>query len=215
MATFDVENKSPWKWDPESGERIPLPFLQKNSNVEINLNPHESILLVFDPELSTQKSRHEKSTNKYSQKISGLWKINFQPLFGSQFIKESNILFDLSKSEDNKISKFAGTINYVTDFEATNTEYRYLDLGEVYGVSEVILNGNHLGVRWYGKHVYELQTALLKGKNNIEIKITTVLLNYVKSLTDNETAQVWTKNQKPTSTGLVGPITLFSSHSSF
>ncbi|MGF1925187.1 MAG: hypothetical protein ACQUHE_13495, partial [Bacteroidia bacterium] len=65
-----------------------------------------------------------------------------------------------------------------------------------------------------GRHAFKLEDTLRRGDNTIEIKVTTVMLNYMKSLTSNATAQYWSNNSKRKeqplqSMGMVGPINLF------
>ena len=79
-------------------------------------------------------------------------------------------------------------------------------------ISDVMLNGNNCGVRWYGRYIYSIAGLLKPGSNILEIRITTTMGNYMKTLKDNEVAQYWTnalrKVQPIQSMGLVGPVTL-------
>ena len=121
-------------------------------------------------------------------------------------IGEMEQLCELSKSANSALSTFAGTIVYTNEFDSDGVEGGLLDLGKVYDISEVSLNGKMLGSRWYGEHKYRVKNVLFKGKNTIEIKVTTLLLNYVKSLEDNATAIRWTRNQNSVKAGLLGPV---------
>ena len=72
-------------------------------------------------------------------------------------------------------------------------------------VTELAINGKHVGMLWYGNHTYDISTFLKEGSNKIEIKLTTTLANYCRSLTDNPTAQSWTRSYRtPFSSGLEG-----------
>lgn len=81
-------------------------------------------------------------------------------------------------------------------------------------MAELKVNGKDQGVRWYGRRVYDLSDALQPGENEIEVKVVTTMGNYMKTLTDNPTAQKWTnrknKEQPTQSMGLQGPVTLYS-----
>jgi hypothetical protein len=82
-----------------------------------------------------------------------------------------------------------------------------LELGKVNkGITEVYLNGNMLGVNWYGRPLFPLDNHLLNGENLLEIKYTTVLSNYCRSLTDNPTAQRWTRGYENIPSGLEGEV---------
>jgi hypothetical protein len=90
----------------------------------------------------------------------------------------------------------------------------YINLGRVAGVCELIVNGKTAGVRWYGRRVYGVGELIRKGSNSVDIRVTTVMGNYMKSLTGNAVAQIWTnqkrQNQPMQSLGLLGPVTLYS-----
>ena len=86
--------------------------------------------------------------------------------------------------------------------------YSTIDLGEVVGVSELLINGKSQGIRWYGDHSYNLDVSLNAGKNELHIKVTTVLGNYLKSLEDNPVSKRWIRWQKYRSQGLIGPVRL-------
>jgi hypothetical protein len=112
-------------------------------------------------------------------------------------------------NSDQDLRSFAGVIIYQKRFAVQHPEdFHYIDLGEVSGISEVWLNGESLGVRWYGQPRFLLENNLQRGENNIRIRITTVLGNYVKSLEDNATAQRWTGGQNYHSLGMLGPVRL-------
>ena len=86
-----------------------------------------------------------------------------------------------------------------------------LVIDEVYETAEVRLNGKLLGLSWWGNNHFDLQGRHRKGKNQLEIKVTTLLANYCASLKDNKTAQYWTsryRDKRPVMCGLVGKIRL-------
>ena len=88
----------------------------------------------------------------------------------------------------------------------SSNKYQYVDLGEVQGVSELRLNGEFIGTRWYGAHVYDITNAVKESENKLSIKLTTITGNYLKSLKDNATAQGWARRQAYYSMGIIGPI---------
>ena len=110
-------------------------------------------------------------------------------------------------------SSFAGTASYCTYVPLKRPGRLLLDLGRVEGISECYVNDAKVGCHWYGNHCYVVpDTCVKEGYNRIEIRVTTTLGNYVKSLTDNEVAQYWTnrgtKNQPLQPMGLLGPVML-------
>ncbi len=119
-----------------------------------------------------------------------------------------DVLENLSLSPDPELASFAGTLVYRTAFDVADRPFDRLDLGEANGVTEVRLNGQPLGVRWWGRHTYDVAGVLKPGSNTLEVEVTTVVANYARSLKDNPAAQRWTWWFPPISTGLVGPVKL-------
>jgi hypothetical protein len=81
-----------------------------------------------------------------------------------------------------------------------------LDLGKVHGVSEVMLEGEKLGNRWHGRHLYRLP-AKANGKT-LQIRITTTTGNFMKSSPENTMGYAWTKRQGWAPVGMLGPVKL-------
>lgn len=212
-VTFPTGNKLPWRWDAETGERWIFPFADFPNQLEITLAPLESILLVFENDLNGEPKMIHKMNHEHVQQIETVWDCDFYHVQKNPFSRTLDHLIDLSRSPDEALNTFAGTIVYKTTFECQNPELTMLDLGEVHNISEVILNGQNLGTKWWGNHIYDVAGVIQPGNNQLEIKVTTVLLNYVKSLKENATAQQWTAYQRPTSLGLVGPVALKLSES--
>ena len=126
--------------------------------------------------------------------------------------KEMNRLQDLKEIPG--WINFCGSIVYKTTLVVDEkTKPAWMNLGKLFGVSELFVNGQKAGVRWYGKRVYKLSGFLKTGKNNIEIKLTTTMGNYLKSLKDNRIAQYWTNEgrtiQPVQSMGLIGPVVIY------
>jgi hypothetical protein len=140
--------------------------------------------------------------------VTGPWIIRLEHVDNTSEETQREELFDFK--EDDKLRKFAGVITYRTETEIQQPEkYKFIDLGRVTGVSELMLNGESLGVKWYGSHRYPLTGRLRNGTNVLEIRVITVLGNYMKSLQDNRTAQRWTSGQEYQSMGMLGPVVLF------
>ena len=68
-------------------------------------------------------------------------------------------------------------------------------------------------MKWYGNRIYDISRFLQMGPNEIEIRVTTTMGNYMKTLINNKTAQKFTvlknQNQPIQSMGLIGPVTLY------
>ncbi|MBO9640002.1 MAG: hypothetical protein J7576_17665, partial [Siphonobacter aquaeclarae] len=140
------------------------------------------------------------------------WELEFRHIDGSVKKGTLDSLVDLKDRPD--WVSFASSVLYRTEVDITDpAKPLFLNLGKVYGVSELAVNGQPAGVQWYGRRVFPLAGKLKAGRNTLEIKVTTSMGNYMKTLTDNAVAQYWTntgrKNQPIQSMGILGPVTLY------
>ena len=203
-----IYKKQAWIWNAENGERE---MLQMNSNnLLINLGPAESKLIVFDHAKKGKRFTSTMPANNNRQIKN--WTIKWKHIDGSIKQTQMEVLQDVKGISE--FVSFCGTIIYRTDLQVGETEsFSFLDLGKVHGVSEVLVNEINCGVQWYGKRIYAMKNKLRPGANTIEIRITTTMGNYMKSLKDNPVAQYWTnekrKNQPLQSMGLSGPVSLY------
>lgn len=205
QATFPDNGKTPWLWNPETGERSPYPSAS-NSVLQINLGPASSQLIVFEKvEASKVVLPSVPLKNSSPVSLNG-WNVRMEHINGDTKKMEIDTLVDWSA--DTKTRDFAGVLYYEKIIHDVAGFY-YLDLGKVYGVSEVILNGESLGCKWYGNRVYQLPEHLAKAPvKTLQVKITTTVGNYLKSTPENKTGQAWTHHQKWLPTGMIGPVKL-------
>ncbi|MGB5419389.1 glycosyl hydrolase [Algibacter sp.] len=207
-AKFPVEDKYPWVWNPETGELKPHFYASNANELAIVLNPLESLLLVFEDEKPTKKAEKEESQVKSSKVIDGDWTVIGHHVDNKTYTWNMTELVDLSQSTETTQNSFAGEIIYKTTINNTE-DFTHIELGDVNeGITELYVNGQKVGKRWYGKAIYPVESYLEEGNNNIEIRYTTVLANYCKSI-DNPLTNRWTKAYSDkVSTGLQGPVKL-------
>ncbi|MDZ4697641.1 MAG: glycosyl hydrolase [Deltaproteobacteria bacterium] len=214
-ARFPSLRGSPWRWDPETGTRSPVAGWNPAEGLKLYLAPMASLLLVFEPEArhlaleadNAQPLSSEAPLPGNPREIVGPWQVELQTVNnGPRITRERVALGDLSLAEDDPVaSGFGGIAVYRTTF-VNDGSANLLDLGVVHSSSEVFINGKSAGVRWWGQHRYDLTGLLLPGKNALEIRVTTVLVNYMKAQKDNPEAQRWSWWAKPIPMGLVGPV---------
>ncbi|GAB3263389.1 hypothetical protein GCM10027347_29860 [Larkinella harenae] len=199
-----------WIWDAETGERHALPTTNRRFLLE--LGPADSRLIVFDKKKKgpTWKPAPVSGTNSLTVTT---WTLEFNHINGSQQTGQLDSLVDL-KDRPEWVS-FAGTVTYRAEIDVpVNANNLYLNLGKVHGVSELFVNGQSCGVKWFGRRIYPLTGKVKPGRNRLEITVATSMGNYMKTLTDNAVAQYWTnlgrKNQPIQSMGLLGPVTMYS-----
>ncbi len=201
-ASFNT-NKTAWLWNAETGERLLYPV--KNGVLNITLGPSETKLLVFDNEKSGDMYVPVDATSLQEMVINGPWQLALKHFDGTTKQLALDTLIDLKKREETK--DFSGTITYSKTIPLNNLGGKtLLSLGHIYDVSELEVNSQKIGTRWYGNHVYDISNAVHKGDNQISIKITTTLGAYTKSLKNNKAAQEWSGGELYGPTGLDKPV---------
>jgi hypothetical protein len=209
-ATFHTANKEAWLWNAETGGRTPLHAKGKPGSFSITLGPCESQLIVFETSKATGKLATSQSpmTSAKAEPLAGPWKVQLDHIDGTAGSITLDELVDFKGRKD--LSSFAGTITYSKTLMLDSAQMpEWLDLGDVHAISELHINGQEMGVRWYGEHLYRL-SGLKRGPNVISIKVVTTLGNYMKTLTNNPTAMAWTSHTPSYPLGLVRPPKLIS-----
>ncbi len=214
--TFSKEitrGRYPWIWNPNTGESFRIE-LDKDGSFEMDLGPAEGWLIVFNKDKNGPKWNPMPLTGKDVKDITDAgWEVEFNhSLEGWTKTIQMEELKDL---KDTDFVEFTGTVTYRYKIGANDPKPEYINLGKVWGVAELFVNGKEGGVSWYGDKVFPLAGLLNPAGESdlIEVKVTTTMGNYMKTLTDNETAMKWlvlkNKNQEIQSMGIVGPVTLY------
>ena len=186
-----IRGKHAWIWDLQTGERSPL-LLNEDGSYDFDLGPVESMLIVFDHHRPS--SHHVEIRHDTTLKLAGGWDVELVHARLDTVVKTHfDTLFDLKDHPD--YQHFAGTIiyrktiNYCGDVTGCVTPW--LDLGRVDGVSELFVNGQSAGVKYYGRRLYDLDGLLHEGENELEVHVVTTLGNYMKTFTREENPTAW------------------------
>ncbi|MDR1518031.1 MAG: hypothetical protein LBS52_08070 [Dysgonamonadaceae bacterium] len=198
--SFPDTKGNPQEWNPETGLRKPLPA---EAALPVDLPPATSKIIVFDeapvrPLIGLARKFPENEKPLVPQG----WTMQLEHLDGTTQSRKIDLPFDLSKDESTQ--SFAGTVIYEKKLENV-ADYHWLDLGKVYGVSEVYVDGMEIGNHWYGRHLYALPGDI-SGKT-LQIKIITTVGNYIKSSPKNH-ANHWVRGGGWTHVGIEGPVKL-------
>ncbi|GAA4804640.1 hypothetical protein GCM10023231_37200 [Olivibacter ginsenosidimutans] len=204
------QQKKGYYWDATTGM---VYRLENDRQINLTLAPADLRIFVYEKNGRHKAPLFQELPPATSDKLAfnGSWQLTFQGIDG----KTQDIVLeqptDLKDLPD--FISFAGTVHYRNTFTVNDYRPSYIDLGKVYGISQVFVNGKDAGVRWYGRHAYTINSLLTKGENQLEIRVITTMGNYMKSLQDNPVAQYWTNGkrvpQPNISMGLIGPVTLF------
>ncbi|MGE9311120.1 glycosyl hydrolase [Niabella sp. CJ426] len=204
------KNTNCYYWDAVSGNMYTL---DANQGIALALYPADMRVIIFSKKKykNAQPYTDVRAVNDGDTRVNSSWDVSFNHIDGTKSTTVFNKLIDLKETTEYR--DFAGTVVYKNKITITDQKVSHIDLGNVQGISQLFLNGKDLGTHWYGRHLYDVVPYLKQGENNIEIRVTTTMGNYMKSLSDNPVAQYWTngkrKPQPVWSLGLIGPVTLF------
>ncbi len=223
--SFRVKGMKPQLWDAVTGEiRTLNEYTEKDGRITVPLKmeAHRSWFVVFANNTENVTTGFEKNFPEFKpiQKIDNEWTVDFQnKAIGPKSPVKFKTLIDWSKSENEKIKYYSGTAIYKTTFELTEIpedNELYIDLGKVSVMAEVKLNGKKLGGFWMAPYRLNATGLLKEGTNTIEIEVVNLWRNKLiedKKLPKEE-RYTWhlvddiKKNEKPHSSGLLGPITI-------
>lgn len=207
-AKFPIKNKTPWEWNAETGSVTV--YGKADELLNIRLSPLQSLLLVFE-ESNDEPVMDKKIPDTMELDLTGSWQLKFHPVHGEMFVKSLPELVNFA--ENPALQTFSGTVVYKKSFQWGKKGDFILDLGEVYDIAQVELNGESLGACWWGEKQYNLGDKLIIGENHLYIQVTTTLFNYVQSLKENKIVEYWLKRRADTGlvpAGLVGPVTIWN-----
>lgn len=172
-------------------------------NYFLELKEQESKLIVFtNKEYPVKQERARKEVSKKS--INVPFKVDFStsleyPKFTDQMIIENleNITSPTCRQN------FSGTIRYQFEIDVDQNvvgRQHVLDLGDVYEIAEVYVNGANCGVKISKPYNFDITEGLVVGKNKVIIEVTNTLGTQQKDFLSQYRAL------EPS--GIVGKITL-------
>jgi hypothetical protein len=201
-----------WLYDPATGKRYTLP-VDKTGKMHFRFGPSETYLFVFNKMGGSAPvwSRLPLSGDD-AVKVEGSWDVKMHHSYpDTTWTASLDSLVDFKEMKDTAYKNFMGDVTYTKTVTLSGKLPKYLNLGKVADICEVSVNGKPLGVKWFGERVYDVAGALKQGDNTIEVKVTTLMGNYIQTLKDSKVAQryILKRNQPYVSAGLIGPVQLY------
>ncbi len=201
-----------WLYDPATGKRYTLP-VDKTGKMHFRFGPSETYLFVFNKMGGSAPvwSRLPLSGDD-AVKVDGSWDVKMHHSYpDTTWTASLDSLVDFKEMKDTAYKNFMGDVTYTKTVTLSGKLPKYLNLGKVADICEVSVNGRPLGVKWFGERVYDVAGALKQGDNTIEVKVTTLMGNYIQTLKDSKVAQryILKRNQPYVSAGLIGPVQLY------
>lgn len=217
-AEFEAEGK-PELWNPWTGETAALTAFRRKGDwveIEFDLEPLDSALIVFDPEgngAATVMTANSSGKIKRVEPVGADgWKLIATGLVPSG--KTAEIRRDLPMlidwSLDSELRGFSGRGVYTTTFDVSATDVGKrlkLDLGRVRDVAEVTVNGRQAATLLLRPYQADITSLVQPGENTLEIAVTNALFNSMVFREPRLFSPGPTENPSGLmSGGLIGPV---------
>ncbi|MCC0784347.1 glycoside hydrolase [Clostridioides sp. ES-S-0108-01] len=165
-----------YQYDAMENKLIKIKNRQKDIVVDLVLAPQEAtIYIISDKEFKADTKEHYSLLKE--EIIKTKWNVsltdsNGYPNFSDKFVMEK--LTNISSPK--LYPDFSGTIKYETVFSIEDEKQEIeIDLGNVYEVAEVFLNGVSLGVKMSKPYTFKLYDKVKNGENKLTVEVTNTL----------------------------------------
>lgn len=223
-----VEGRIPEFYNAVTGESYAANnYRMANGKTQLSyvFEPNASVFIQFNK--PADQSLVDKGSNREEteelQTLTAPWMVTFdKELGGPKKPVRFSTLSSWSTHPDTLISNYSGTASYASSFKIKSLKDGkkiYLDLGEIANIAEVIVNGKNCGVVWTAPYRADVTTAIRKGVNTVEVRITNTWANRLmadqrvpeeKRITYT-TAPFRLQGKQPLKGGLIGPVKLIKS----
>ncbi|MHC4297830.1 MAG: glycosyl hydrolase [Planctomycetota bacterium] len=231
-AHFRVRDKKPERWDPASGRISSFDDYsrtEQGTEVELSLAPYGSTFVVFRDEDTPGKTSVQSldAKNRRTTSVAGPWQVLFPSGRGAPRSIEMDRLRSWTEHRNPGVRFYSGVARYKTEINISERMLRgdsplILDLGDMWLLGEVFLNGRSLGILWKPPYEVDIKPFAKAGPNTLEIEVANTWANrligdavqtggkrYAKTnVTGSGTVRKQWKDMTPRRCGLFGPVTL-------
>ncbi len=219
---FRVSDKVPFFYDPLDNVYIKCQsWHQVDDRIEVDyeFHPNSSVFVLFNDGTTISNTIDYLIPSQNALSITGPWTLDFDPGLGGPMKPiHFDTLQDLSINPNVDIRYYSGKVTYQSRFnwEHDITQPVWIDLGEVYNVAHVRLNGETAGVCWTLPNRLRIDKYLKPGINQLEIEVANTWHNRLirdHSLPESEritwTSAPYRLEGKPLlKSGLLGPVSI-------
>lgn len=226
-CVFRVSGRQPEIWDPVTGRNWPATDFRHQSGrtiVPMTFAPYQSFFVLFrKPFAELRKKKPNFPVVSSSVQMKGPWTVHFDPKWGGPASVVFQTLEDWSKRPEQGIKYYSGTATYRKTFDLPQTlrhsDTILLDLGEMWDLAEVRLNGKDLGILWTKPFRVDVTKALQPAGNLLEISVVNLWTNRLigdaalpaaKRFTHSDARYLIKKDAPLLPSGLLGPVILQS-----
>lgn len=167
-----------WRADRGSVEDVSYRVEEGRLFVDLNLERDDAVFIVLQGKAIHNSHIAPVKTPLTSESLPSLsWDVHFVPAIDPEAAADYHFdnLFAWNESRDPFLRFFSGTATYKTSFnwspDQISTE-TVLDLGQVFNMAHVYVNGKDLGLLWKEPFKVDISEALAEGENTLEVKVT-------------------------------------------
>ena len=197
----------------------------------MSLAPYGSVFVVFRDRESAQTPRADAgsldSADRQTMRVAGPWQVRFLDGRGAPRSIEMEQLQSWTEHSYPGVRFYSGTARYKTEISMSEEMLKgdsplILDLGALWAVGEVFLNGHPLGILWKPPYEVDIKAYAKAGVNRLEIEVCNTWANrlvgdatqtngrqYARTnVTGSGTNRKLWKDMPLRRCGLFGPVTL-------
>lgn len=203
------ESGVPVGYDALLDRLVGLEYLAEDERVTVTLEiePYQSLFVLFQAEDDPQWPRPllPERMGRASE-VEGGWRVSRAANADGFFQPEALLSGPGNAARPGLLPRFSGALRYETTLTVAAVapgKRALLDLGEVYEIAEVRLNGKSLGARICPPYRFEVTGMLKEGANELVIDVTNTLAKAWGA--DN----TFDRGMPQEPSGLVGPVRLY------
>lgn len=185
---FRVNGGTATLWDPINGKSYRIEdgrFANNSFLASLQFEPYQSFFLVFDRKgkESTKRYTSFPGEERLISTLEGSWEVAFDSDLGGPGENRFHSLIDWTQHPDDGIRYYSGIATYKKEFTLPDSCFSggkrsiFIDLGEVYHMARVKVNGKEAGIVWTSPWKLEITSLAKKGVNRLEIEVANLWVN--------------------------------------
>ena len=167
-----------WRADRGTVEDVSYRVEEGRMFVDLCLERDDAVFIVLQGRAEKESFRLPAGAPETEEVLPlSAWDVRFVPAIDPEKVVDCHMdsLFAWNESRDQFLRFFSGTATYRTTFHRSTDrkEARFvLDLGQVFNMAHVYVNGKDLGLLWKEPYRTDISEVLEGGENTLEIKVT-------------------------------------------
>jgi hypothetical protein len=218
-VSFRVTGLKPELWDPATGKTAPASYRIEDvrTYVTVPFDRFGSVFVVFRQPTIIKSQVVPATKLQTLMEINGPWQVAFQPERGAPAAATFDKLTDFRDNTNPGIRYFSGIATYTKDVQVPGDlagKQLWLDLGQVYNLAEVWVNGKLAGTAWKPPYRVDISSLVAAGANKIEIRSVNLWVNRligdaqpgVENKITLTTRSFYRADSPLVPSGLIGPV---------